>query len=127
MEEPPVKIAYANVYVTDLARSIEFFENTLGMDLQHSDPQFGYASFDAGPIRMGVAQIDSADADQRRLAGRQTGLGFAVADLKARHAELATLGVVFSMEPSKQPWGGFMAMFEDPDGNTFYLDEIAGG
>jgi len=29
------------------------------------------------------------------------------------------------MKPSKQPWGGFMAMFADPDGNTFYLDEIA--
>lgn len=121
-----MKIAYANVYVTDLARSADFFENTLGMGVQYSDAEFGYASFDAGPIRMGIAQVDADDAEQRLLVGRQTGLGFAVADLKARHAELAALGVGFTMAPSKQPWGGFMAMFEDPDGNVFYLDEIAG-
>jgi len=27
------------------------------------------------------------------------------------------------MTPTHQPWGGFMAMFKDPDGNTFYLDQ----
>lgn len=119
-----MKIAYANVYVTNLARSTEFFQSTLGLDLQHADPEFGYASFDAGPIRMGIAQIDPADSEQGKLVGRQTGLGFAVDDLNTHHAHLASRGVVFSMAPSKQPWGGFMAMFEDPDGNVFYLDEI---
>ena len=29
------------------------------------------------------------------------------------------------MEPAKQPWGGFMALFSAPDGNVFYLDELA--
>ena len=28
------------------------------------------------------------------------------------------------MEPAKQPWGAVMALFEDPDGNVFYLDEL---
>ena len=28
------------------------------------------------------------------------------------------------MPPEKQPWGGFMAMFLDPDGNSFYLDQV---
>jgi predicted enzyme related to lactoylglutathione lyase len=28
------------------------------------------------------------------------------------------------MAPTKQPWGGFMAMFVDPDGNVFYLDQL---
>jgi len=32
-------------------------------------------------------------------------------------------GVEFTMTPTHQPWGGFMAMFKDPDGNTFYLDQ----
>jgi len=35
-------------------------------------------------------------------------------------------GVRFTMEPEKQPWGGFMGMFADPDGNVFYLDELPG-
>jgi uncharacterized glyoxalase superfamily protein PhnB len=28
------------------------------------------------------------------------------------------------MTPQKQPWGGYMAMFADPDGNIFYLDTV---
>lgn len=28
------------------------------------------------------------------------------------------------MTPSKQPWGGYMAMFADPDGNIFCLDTV---
>jgi predicted enzyme related to lactoylglutathione lyase len=28
------------------------------------------------------------------------------------------------MSPSKQPWGGYMALFADPDGNIFYLDSV---
>ena len=118
-----IRLWYANVYVTDLARAVDFLEKTLGLPLQFSDPKFGYASFDAGPVRMGVAQIDASDAQQRSLVGRQTGLGFGVRDLEASYAELAAKGVRFTMKPEKQPWGGFMAMFADPDGNTFYLDQ----
>lgn len=119
-----VKIAYVNLYVTDLARSVEFFEKTLGLGLQFSDGEFGYASVDAGPVRLGLAQVDVDDEELRALVGRQTGFGFAVRDLAAAHAELAQKGVAFPMKPSKQPWGGFMALFADPDDNTFYLDEL---
>ncbi len=121
----PPRIAYANVYVTDLARTLRFFHEDVGLAVQHEDAAFGYASLEAGPIRMGLAQIDAADEEQRKLTGRQTGIGFAVADLEAAHARLAARGVDFPMKPARQPWGGFMAMFADPDGNLFYLDELA--
>ena len=26
--------------------------------------------------------------------------------------------------PAREPWGGYMAVFADPDGNTYYLDQI---
>lgn len=122
METP--KLWYVNVFVTDLARSVEFYQKTLGLTLQFSDEKFGYASVDAGPVRIGLAQIDSKDAKQRALVGRQSGVGFGVRDLVVAHAELKAKGVVFTMEPAKQPWGGFMAMFADPDDNVFYLDQL---
>lgn len=117
-------LLYVNLYVSDLARSVEFFRETLGLEMQFSDESFGYASFDAGPVRMGLAQVDVTDEESRALVGRQTGFGFMVPDLAAAHEDLAARGVPFPMEPEKQPWGGFMALFEDPDGNVFYLDEI---
>lgn len=119
-----LEIAYVNLYVTDLKRSVEFFEKTLGLGLQFESTDFGYASLDAGPVRMGLAQIDVEDEEQRALIGRQTGVGFGVRDLVAAHAELESNGVDFPMKPAKQPWGGFMALFADPDGNSFYLDEL---
>ena len=119
-----VKLAYVNVYVSDLARSLEFYVKTLGLPLQYSAEKFGYASVDAGPVRMGLAQIDTKDEQNRGLLGRHTGVGFGTPDLEAAHAELTAKGVPFSMKPEKQPWGGFMALFTDPDGNVFYLDQL---
>ena len=119
-----LRLWYVNVYVTDLARSVEFFEKTLGLGLQFSDTEFGYASVDAGPLRIGLAQIDPNDEESQALVGRHTGVGFGVPDLLAAHAELSEKGVPFPMEPSKQPWGGFMALFADPDGNVYYLDQL---
>ena len=119
-----MKLLYVNVYVTNLERSVQFFEKTLGLELQFKDAGFGYASLDAGPIRMGLAQIDAEDEPSRALVGRQTGVGFAVPDLEATHSELASRGVEFTMTPAKQPWGAKMAMFADPDANVFYLDEL---
>ena len=119
-----LQLWYVNVYVTDLERSVEFFHKTLGLEIQFSDTNFGYASVDAGPIRVGLARIDPKDEASRALVGRHTGVGFGVPDLTAAHAALVAEGVSFPMQPSKQPWGGFMALFADPDGNVFYLDEM---
>lgn len=117
-----MNIAYVNVFVSDLDRAIEFYERTLGLALEHTAREHGYASFAAGPVRLGVAV---AGPEQRELVGRHTGIGFAVSDLETEHARLAGRGVAFPMAPSRQPWGGFMALAEDPDGNVFYLDQVS--
>lgn len=117
-----VEVAYVNVYVRDLERAVEFYRDKLGLSLLHSDARHGYASFAAGPIHLGLAV---AGADHEELVGRLTGVGLAVADLEAEHSRLVGLGVSFAMPPARQPWGGFMALLEDPDGNTLYLDEVS--
>lgn len=117
-----MQIAYVNVFVSDLERAIAFYEGTLGLELKHKAPEHGYASLRAGPVALGLAV---AGADQQELVGRHTGVGLAVSDLEAEHARLAAGGATFSMPPTRQPWGGFMALVADPDGNVLYLDEVA--
>lgn len=117
-----MRIAYVNVFVSDLELALEFYEGALRLELEHKAPEHGYASLSAGPVRLGLAV---AGADQQELVGRHTGVGLAVSDLEGEHARLAGRGVVFPMPPTRQPWGGFMALAADPDGNVFYLDEIA--
>ena len=115
-------IAYVNVFVTDLARACAFYEQQLGFRVDRVDEGHGYAALDAGPVRLGLAQVGG---DQAELAGRHTGVGISVDDLEAEHARLSAAGVEFPMAPERQPWGGFMALVADPDGNVFYLDEIS--
>ena len=114
-----IQLGYVNVFVSDLERAVSFFRDTLGLTLNTADADFGYASFQAGPVSFACAV---AGADQQALIGRHTGVGFIVDDLDAWYADLSKKGVRFSMPPERQPWGGYLALFEDPDGNTFYLD-----
>jgi len=112
-------IGYVNVFVSDIAKAVVFYRDVLGLKVRHEDGAFGYASVDAGPVSLGL----SLPGDRPELVGRHTGIGFVVEDLIDEHARLAAAGVDFTMEPSEQPWGGFMAMFKDPDGNVYYLDQ----
>lgn len=116
------QIAYVNVFVTDLTRALEFYASTLGLTVVRADPAHGYASLSAGPVSLGLAAVDAAQAG---LVGRLTGVGLAVEDLEAEHARLVARGVAFAMPPTRQPWGGFLALVTDPDGNTLYLDEVS--
>ena len=117
-----MEISYVNVFVSELEAAIGFYRDKLGLELEHSDPEHGYASFSAGAVRLGLAV---AGEEQRDLIGRHTGVGFAIADLEEEHARLVELEVGFDMPPTRQPWGGFMAMVSDPDGNIFYLDQVS--
>lgn len=116
-------VAYVNVFVRDLDRATEFYRDALGLQLQYASPEHGYASFAAGGVRLGIAVPGPAQAE---LVGRHTGVGLAVADLEQEHLRLAGLGARFAMPPTRQPWGGFMALVADPDGNVFYLEQVAG-
>ena len=115
---------YVNIFVTDLARAVAFFQGTLGLPLQFQDERFGYASFAPRGVRLGIARIDSSSPEFLKLVGKHTGIGFGVPDLNAAYEQLKGDGVRFTMAPTRQPWGGFMATFADPDGNIFYLDQL---
>tara|TARA_Y100001947_G_C10224561_1_gene254866 strand:- start:496 stop:672 length:177 start_codon:yes stop_codon:yes gene_type:complete len=54
-------IQYVNLYVSNLAESVNFFKDKVGLKLEFKDEEFGYASFACGPIRMGVAAIPPSE------------------------------------------------------------------
>jgi predicted enzyme related to lactoylglutathione lyase len=119
-----LRLWYANVFVTDLERAVDFYRNTLGLPLQFQEDQFGYASFAPEGMRFGIARVDPGSPEARSLVGRHTGLGWGVPDVDAVYRTWKGRGVRFTMPPTTQPWGGFMATFADPDGNLFYLDQL---
>jgi len=111
---------YVNVFVSDLARAVNFYQHTLGLELKFIGEEHGYASFVTNGPGFGLARVEPGSP----LLGRHTGIGWGVRDLDSSYARLNAMGVHFTMPPTQQPWGGFMAMFADPDGNVFYLDQL---
>ena len=118
------RIWYVNVFVSDLARAVDFYTTKLGVPLRFQDEKFGYASFATDGAGFAVARVDPKDPDQAPLVGRHTGVAFGVPDLEKAYQELRSRGVEFTMPPTKQPWGGVLATFRDSEGNVFYLDEL---
>ena len=78
-----------------------------------------------GVLAVGVRLGENAIHSGSGLAGGILvfGIGFVVADVDAAYRELEGKGVTFTLKPARQPWGGYMGMFADPDGNVFYLDQ----
>lgn len=115
-----LRLWYVNVFVSDLARAVAFYQQTLGLELKFTADEHGYASFTSAGLGFGLARVEVGSP----LLGQHTGVGWGVPDLDAAHKELQGKGVRFTMPPTKQPWGGYMAMFADPDGNIYYLDQL---
>lgn len=115
-----VTLAYTNIFVTDFDRAVEFYTKTLGLPIRMKEDNFGYASFETKGAILALAR---ADATQGELVGRHTGVGLSVEDLDGTYKDLAEKGVSFPMVPQKQPWGGYMALMEDSEGNILYLDQ----
>jgi len=119
------RIGYVNIGVRDLERSIAFYRDVLGFDLVFSDPQFHYASFSVAGMTFAIAASEVDRFTGGAPGNRHTGIGLMVADVDATAAELVAKGVAFTLPPAQQPWGGYMGIFGDPDGNLFYLDQAS--
>ena len=119
----PYRVWYTTVYVVDFAAAVDFYADTMGLPLARRENEFGYAAFNTAGAQFSLARVDPEAENTAALVGRHTGLGLAVDDLQASFEELSAKGVEFPMPPTKQPWGGTIAMFQDPEGNVSFLDQ----
>jgi len=117
-----LQLSYCNFFITDYDRSLTFFRDQVGLTVKMADESFGYASFDTGHASVAFARVDINE--QPELVSRHTGIGFASEDINLSYEKMSAAGVQFEMPPTKQPWGGVLALFKDPDGNIFYLDQL---
>ncbi len=96
---------------------LRFYRDTLGLTPRSVKADF--VNFDWAGVRLSVSvhdRVHGASRDPLRVM-----IHLAVTDIHAVHARLADAGVVFSRAPEREPWGGWVATFADPDGNTLQL------
>jgi predicted enzyme related to lactoylglutathione lyase len=100
-----------------------FYRDTLALPVRTA--RDGFVSFAwPGDVRLTVTVHDRVDGvahDPDRLM-----INLHVADIAAVAARLGDAGVTFDRHPEREPWGGWIATFHDPDGNTLQLLQPAG-
>ena len=97
-----------------------FYRDTLGLTPRSAKSDF--INFDWGGVRLSVGvhdRVRGATHEPLRVMIHLT-----VGDIHAVHARLTRAGVVFTREPEREDWGGWVATFADPDGNTLQLMQL---
>ena len=97
-----------------------FYRDTLGLTPRSSKNDF--INFDWSGVRLSVGvhdRVQGPSRDQLRMMIHLT-----VGDIHAVHARLTRAGVVFARPPEREEWGGWVATFADPDGNTLQLMQL---
>lgn len=116
-----MKLYAIRIFTTDWDRSVDFYQETVGLPLVFADQAFAWAEFDLGGAKLGIEGME-ADAPQAdELVGRFVGVSIVVDDIDQAYSQLAGKGVEFTTPPARQPWGGTLAHFKDPDGNILTL------
>lgn len=121
--------AGAILAVTDVDRSVAFYRDRIGFEVEalYDDPP--YATLTLAGTRLSLAEQGHPAEDRPGVAmtaptdpGRaDVVLVVETDDARAEHRRLADEGVRFLAEPYEPPWGGCRFFCVDPDG---YLVEI---
>ncbi len=115
------KLYAVRVFSFEWQESFTFYKDLIGLPVGYVDEKIGWAQFDLGGPSIGLERCDPRDPESRDLVGRFVGTSIAVDDIEGVYALLESRGVEFTGPPEKQPWGGILAHFKDPDRNILTL------
>jgi len=114
------------VPVSDLDRSIEFYRDKVGFDLDHDTRNEHMHIAQLTPRGSGCSIVVGSLASQREMEpGSLKGLQLVVSDAHAARAELLSRGVeAGEITVFDDRDGGTFFGFADPDGNTWAVQQL---
>ena len=122
------KIVATVLFVRDLDKCLTFYRDTLGLEMQESDPNS--AAFKMDNIYFLLLSVPAAadlirkEAHTLVIEGGPRGLLAAeVENVDAAFEALTARGVMFLRPPTSQPWGMRTAHFADPEGNLWEINQ----
>jgi len=125
MSEPTAILSLVTLGVSDLARSVTFYE-TLGFERKARGAQ-GVGFFQAGACAFAVWPVEELAKDSlAKSNGSSTFRGVALAwncrseeQVDAAIARAWSAGASVPKPPQKTSWGGYTGYFADPDGHLW--------
>ncbi len=111
------RVWVVGIPVSNFERSLVFYRDLLGFRVQLDGRFFNW--MELGPdeplCKIGLAEVKGDEVE--RKPGGPTGITLDTDDIDELYKRLSDKGVKFTQPPTKQPWGGMMGEFLDPDGN----------
>jgi len=120
---------YTMIIVSDMAKSVQFYRDTLGIPLKFESPE--WTEFATGTTTLalhggGVAHEYHDTGDQSKTAG-SCSIGFSVEDVDSTYEDLKAKGVRFLMPPTRRDDQGIkLAVAIDPDGLPISFAQMIG-
>ncbi len=105
------------IWTDQFPAMLRFYRDVLGLAPRHE--RDGFVNFGWGDFRLTIGVHEGVrghNHDPLRIM-----VNLATDDIHAAHRRLAAIGVEFSRPPEQESWGGWVATFADPDGNTLQL------
>jgi lactoylglutathione lyase len=121
-----MKIGFVTVFVSDFDKALDFYTNTLGMEIDYTDTKV-WAQFKSGEdVSLAIEKCAPDYVEQgSKMIGRFVGVTLMVDDIEEQYNRLVAKGVEFTGRPKKQPWGGTLAHLKDLEGNVLTLAQEA--
>jgi predicted enzyme related to lactoylglutathione lyase len=119
-----MRVNYAIVFVSDMARSVAFYRDVVGFPLHFESPMWSELGGDGAVIALHASRKaeGAAETGEDPCAGRCRP-GFQVPDLDAFHVRMVEHGVPCVQEP-RDVFGARLAQYADPDGLVFSVGEV---
>lgn len=124
-----IKFQYTILYVQDVTKAIEFYENSFGFERKFISPDNDYGELSTGETTISFASKELAlsnlkngfiesDLSKKPFAIE---LGFATNEVEKYIENSLKHGAKIEQEPKQKPWGQTVAYIRDIDG---FLIEI---
>ena len=124
-----IKFAYTILYVQDVKKAIEFYENAFGFTRKFLTPENDYAELLTGETTLSFASMTLAKSNLRdgfaesSLNQKPFGIeiGFTTENVEETVGMAVNAGAAVVENPKTKPWGQVVAYLRDLDG---FLIEI---
>ncbi len=124
-----IKFAYTILYVQNVTKSVEFYENAFGFSRKFITPENDYAELLVGETTLSFASTTLAKSNltngftESDLNAKPFGIeiGFTSDNVAETFSEAINAGATVVENPKTKPWGQVVAYVRDLDG---FLIEI---
>ncbi|OLE70142.1 glyoxalase/bleomycin resistance/dioxygenase family protein [Candidatus Bathyarchaeota archaeon] len=119
------QVDYVIIGVSDMARSVKFYHDTLGLLLKYETKEWTEFATDKTTLALHSGpKTARGEPGSGEIAAGKCSIGFVVPDIEESFRELQAKGVHFVMHPQQREGEGIkLAEFVDPDGLIISLSQ----